>query len=95
MARSFAVKPIEGRISSSHRKRTSDAMRATTVSSLPFSTNIRLDTTVCTQAARHADSIASAPAEKFSMHGTLPNAWRPANATSVALAFGSMMPTNF
>ena len=67
-------------------------MRATVGPSFPFSTKARLDTTVVTPAAAQADSMALGPAEKFSMHGTLPNACRPRKATTVAVALGSMMP---
>ena len=63
-------------------------MRSTTLASRPFSTKLRLETTVRTPAVRQADSIAAAPAEMFSRHGTRPNACSPMNATSEATAFG-------
>ena len=76
------------RTSSSQINRTSSDMRSTTLPSRPFSTKVRLEITVRAPAARHADSIAGAPADTFSMQGTTPNACSPMNATSDPTAFG-------
>ena len=93
LARSFARSPIASRRSSSQMKRTSPAIRSTTFSNRPFSTNVLLDTTQRAPAARQADSMFAAPAVTFSRHGTTPKACKPNSVTTEPTALGSSNAT--
>jgi hypothetical protein len=79
-------------MSSSHRKRTCDSISATMRSIWPRATKAREETTTDTCAVRQAESMPSAPVEKFKKAGTRAKACKAKKVTSAALPVGSMMP---